>query len=277
MSENISRRYFFYGSLLAGAVPTAGFGSVPSLRALGYKPFYDKLNVAAIGCGGQGGAILNDAARTENIVALCDVDWERGAANLKKYEQGGQVQRLPRHARQGRQEHRRLHHRHPGLHARHRGAGLHAARQARLRGEAAHPHAVGSAPAAGGGGEVQGGHPDGQPGLLARMQPRGGGDRLVGRDRRRDRGAHLDHSGHAPDRVCSRLPPEEPVPATLEWDLWLGGAGMRPFSRYYVPYNWRGFLDFGTGQIGNWATHTAGPVHTALQLGAPLTRGVHRA
>ena len=33
------------------------FGSVPSLRALGYKPFYDKLNVAAIGCGGQGGAI----------------------------------------------------------------------------------------------------------------------------------------------------------------------------------------------------------------------------
>jgi hypothetical protein len=46
---------------------------------------------------------------------------------------------------------------------------------------------------------------------------------------------------------------------------------MRPFSSYYVPYNWRGFLDFGTGQIGNWATHTAGPVHTALQLGAPIS------
>jgi hypothetical protein len=36
-----------------------------------------------------------------------------------------------------------------------------------------------------------------------------------------------------------------------------------------VPYNWRGFFDFGTGQIGNWATHTAGPVHIALQLTAP--------
>jgi hypothetical protein len=55
----------------------------------------------------------------------------------------------------------------------------------------------------------------------------------------------------------------------LNWDLWLGAASMRPFSSYYVPYNWRGFWDFGTGQVGNWATHTAGPVHTALMLGAP--------
>ncbi len=46
---------------------------------------------------------------------------------------------------------------------------------------------------------------------------------------------------------------------------------MRPFSSYYVPYNWRSFLDFGTGQIGNWATHCAGPAQTALQLGAPIS------
>jgi hypothetical protein len=46
---------------------------------------------------------------------------------------------------------------------------------------------------------------------------------------------------------------------------------MRPYSSFYVPYNWRGFYDFGTGQIGNWATHTAGPVHHALQLGAPTS------
>ena len=37
-NEGISRRYFFFGSLLAGAVPLAGQGSVKSLRALGYKP-----------------------------------------------------------------------------------------------------------------------------------------------------------------------------------------------------------------------------------------------
>src|SRR5947207_5566341 len=84
--NNVSRRHFFFGSLLAGAVPAAGFGSVPSLRSLGYKPYYDKLNVAAIGCGGQGGVDLNDAARTENIVALCDVDEKRAAANFEKFE-----------------------------------------------------------------------------------------------------------------------------------------------------------------------------------------------
>src|SRR5206468_13113176 len=87
MSDNrISRRYSFHGSLLAGAVPIAGYGSVPSLRALGYKPFYEKLNVASVGCGGQGGVDLNNAAATENIVALCDVDEVRSAANSKKFD-----------------------------------------------------------------------------------------------------------------------------------------------------------------------------------------------
>src|SRR5215217_5327683 len=90
--SDFSRRYFFYGSLLAGAVPAAGYGSVPSLRALGYKPFYDKLNVAAIGCGGQGGVDLNDAAKTENIVALCDVDAKRGGPNLDRYSKAAKYE-----------------------------------------------------------------------------------------------------------------------------------------------------------------------------------------
>jgi len=83
--KSVSRRYFFFGSVLAGAVPAAGYGSVPSLRALGYKPYYDKLNVAAIGCGGRGGEILKGAARTENIVALCDVDERRAAETSARY------------------------------------------------------------------------------------------------------------------------------------------------------------------------------------------------
>jgi len=51
-----SRRHFFYGTLLAGAVPAAGFGSTPSLKSAGYKSPNEKLNVAAIGSGGQGAA-----------------------------------------------------------------------------------------------------------------------------------------------------------------------------------------------------------------------------
>ena len=75
MQDNhFSRRYFFYGTLLAGAVPSGGFGSTPSLPALGYKSVNEKLNVAAIGMGTRGPTILQGAAPTENIVALCDVD-----------------------------------------------------------------------------------------------------------------------------------------------------------------------------------------------------------
>ena len=59
MSGNhLSRRHFFFGTLLAGAVPRGGFGSAPSLKALGYKSPNEKLNLAAIGAGGQPGADL---------------------------------------------------------------------------------------------------------------------------------------------------------------------------------------------------------------------------
>jgi Oxidoreductase family, C-terminal alpha/beta domain len=83
--------------------------------------------------------------------------------------------------------------------------------------------------------------------------------------------AHISTTPGTHPTGLQQPPPEDSVPATLDWQTWLGGASMRPYSNYYTPYNWRGFLDFGTGQIGNWATHTAGPVHTALMLGAPTS------
>ena len=73
MNDNrFSRRYFFYGSLLAGAVPARGFGSQPSLKALGFKSVNEKLDIACIGLGMRGPQILPGAAASENIVALCD-------------------------------------------------------------------------------------------------------------------------------------------------------------------------------------------------------------
>jgi hypothetical protein len=66
-------------------------------------------------------------------------------------------------------------------------------------------------------------------------------------------------------------PRETSSPGELDWNLWLGGAAMRPYAAEYTPYNWRGFFDFGTGQIGNWGIHTMGPVNLALQLGAPVS------
>ena len=60
----ITRRYFFYGSLLAGAVPAVGFGSTPSLKSAGYKSPNEKVNFAAIGSGGQGASNLKSSRTT---------------------------------------------------------------------------------------------------------------------------------------------------------------------------------------------------------------------
>jgi len=80
----LSRRHFFYGSLLTGAIPAVGFGITPSLKSAGFKSPNDKLNFAAIGSGGQGGWNLLAADPTENIVALCDVDESRAARTFAR-------------------------------------------------------------------------------------------------------------------------------------------------------------------------------------------------
>src|ERR1039457_883883 len=82
----LSRRHFFFGTLLAGAVPTGGFGSTPSLKMMGYKSPNEKLNIASIGCGGKAASDIRGCAATENIVALCDVDDKRAAAIYKAFE-----------------------------------------------------------------------------------------------------------------------------------------------------------------------------------------------
>ena len=80
-----SRRYFFYGSLLAGAVPAGGFGSTPSLSAAGFKSVLDRLNVAGIGFGNRGSDDLGVVSTSENIVALCDVNWDYAARVFQRY------------------------------------------------------------------------------------------------------------------------------------------------------------------------------------------------
>jgi len=267
--NSISRRHFFYGALLAGAVPVGGFGSVPSLKTLGYKPYYSKLNVAAIGCGGQGGLILDQAARTEHIVALCDVDEARAGNNLKKYN-------VPKYKdfrvmldKEGRNIDActigipDFMHATVALACMERGKHVYLEKpltrtpwEARLLQQAAVKYKV--ATQMGNQGFSHECHR-----VAAEIVWSG----AIGEVRE----VHVCTSPGMFPTGLEAPPSETPVPGTLDWELWLGGAAMRPFSDAYVPYNWRGFLDFGTGQIGNWATHTAGPVHTALQLGVPVS------
>ena len=60
-----------------------------------------------------------------------------------------------------------------------------------------------------------------------------------------------------------------PVPASLDWDLWIGTAPMRPYHKAYHPFNWRGWWDFGTGALGDMGCHIIDPAFWALDLGYP--------
>jgi len=62
-----------------------------------------------------------------------------------------------------------------------------------------------------------------------------------------------------------------PVPGTLDWDLWLGPAPYRPYHPAYLPFNWRAWLDFGTGALGDMACHIMDPSFWALKLRYPIS------
>ena len=62
---------------------------------------------------------------------------------------------------------------------------------------------------------------------------------------------------------------KEPIPDTLDWDLWLGPASMRGFNTNYLPFKWRGFWDFGTGAMGDMGCHIMETPFKALGLHFP--------
>jgi len=76
-----------------------------------------------------------------------------------------------------------------------------------------------------------------------------------------------------------KRPPEQPVPATVHWDEWIGPRQMRPYNgdmqsnrhHTYHEFNWRGWWDFGTGALGDMACHTANLPFRALKLGYPTS------
>lgn len=69
----------------------------------------------------------------------------------------------------------------------------------------------------------------------------------------------------------TEMPESEPVPEGLDWESWVGPAAMRPFSKAYVPFKWRGWWDFGCGAMGDMACHNMDPAFWILKLGLPET------
>jgi predicted dehydrogenase len=64
----------------------------------------------------------------------------------------------------------------------------------------------------------------------------------------------------------------DPVPDTLDWDAWIGPAKMRPYKRdTYHAFKWRGFVDFGSGALGDMACHTTDGIYSIMNPGYAAT------
>ncbi len=56
------------------------------------------------------------------------------------------------------------------------------------------------------------------------------------------------------------------IPKTLDWNLWLGVSPVVPFNPDYIPFDWRGMWNWGTGAIGDMACHMVDPIFTAIDM-----------
>jgi hypothetical protein len=65
----------------------------------------------------------------------------------------------------------------------------------------------------------------------------------------------------------------DPIPEGLDWDAWIGPAPMRPYKgqKTYDPFNWRGFVDFGSGALGDMACHTTDGIYAIMNPGYAAT------
>jgi len=256
----LSRRHFFYGSLLAGAVPAGGFGSTPSLKALGYKSLNEKLNIAAIGIGTRGPQILRGVAPTENIVALCDVNDEKAAPTFRTYEK----------AKRYKDFRKMIETEGKGIDAVMIATPDHTHTPTALYCMQHEKHVYCEKPLTRTIWESR---------LLLRVATQMGnqgysheGTRVcaemlwsgaIGDVKEVHAWTGLIYGG---DPALKAAPPEEAVPESLDWDMWLTTAAMRPYNHLMVN-QWRAFQDFGTGgSLGDWGVHILGPANLALQL-----------
>jgi predicted dehydrogenase len=266
-----SRRHFFFGTLLAGAVPVGGFSSVSSLKHLGYKSPNEKLNIAAIGAGGKGYSDIL-GCQTENIVAMADPDEKRAA---KTFQQFPKVPKYKDFRQMLDKEGRNIDavtvstpdHMHgtASMWAMVRGKHVYCQKpltrtvwEARELTRAAEKYKVAT---------QMGNQGYSNEGARQCCEIVWAGDIGNVTEVHAWTNRPLKYWPQGPDVV----PKEAPVPSTLDWDVWLGVAASRPYSPAYVPHNWRGFPDFGCGAIGDMACHILGTPNMALRLAAPLS------
>ena len=63
--------------------------------------------------------------------------------------------------------------------------------------------------------------------------------------------------------------PAQPVPETMDWDVWTATAREHPFNKGYHNGDWRSWFDYGNGALGDWGAHIIDTAHRFLKLGLP--------
>ncbi|HEX2968957.1 MAG TPA: Gfo/Idh/MocA family oxidoreductase [Bacteroidales bacterium] len=265
-SQNISRRTFL-GTTGAAA---AGFTILPSsvISGLGKRAPSDKLNIAVVGIGGMGNSNLKNVAPTENIVALCDVDW---GYSKKVFEANPNAKRYWDWRKMFDEMANSI--------------------DAVIVATADHSHAVVAANAITLGKHVYCQkpltHTVYESRLLTKLADKYKVATQMGNQGSSDEGVNLTvewlNNGEIgevtkveafTDRPIwpqgLNRPKGEWVPDTLNWDLFIGPAQMRPYNSIYTPWNWRGWWDFGTGALGDMACHILHPVFKGLKLQYPI-------
>ncbi len=281
----ISRRGFIRRASIAAAVA----GTFPSLKALGYKSPNEKLNLAVIGAGGQPFGDLRAAqAGVENVVAMTDVDWKRGAAGFAAFPKAARYKDFRQMLDKS-------------------GKDIDAV----IIGTPDHMHATCALACMQLGKHVYVEKPLTRTPWEARLLTRAAEKYKVATQMGNQGYSHdatrvaceILWSGEIGDvtevhawsgrpawpQLMTKTPPPTDIPDTLDWDLWLGGAPWRPFTAgdddyrkfveerngrksgadafgFYLPFNWRGFYDFGSSLIGDWGIHILGPANWGLQL-----------
>ncbi|MEX2395617.1 MAG: Gfo/Idh/MocA family oxidoreductase, partial [Balneolales bacterium] len=263
--SGITRRNFISST----AAAAAGFTILPStvVSGLGHRAPSDKLNIAGIGVGGRGGSVLR-GMQSENIVALCDVDWRYSQGTFDEYpdarkywdwrkmfdEMGDEIDAIVVATAD---------HAHATIAATAMTMGIHTyvekplthtVYESRLLTKLAAEHGVATQMGNQGASE-EGTHQviewikNGEIGEVTKVE------------------AFTDRPIWA--QGLNRPSEEQQIPDTFNWDLFVGPAKMRPFNEIYTPWNFRGWWDFGTGALGDMACHILHAPFKALDLSYP--------
>jgi predicted dehydrogenase len=270
-TASMTRRSFLAHTAAAAGAVTA-FTILPGRVFAGQRQPgpNDKLNLAGIGIGGMGATNLAHC-ETENIVALCDIDWNLAAKSFNKYPQARRhkdfrvmfdkekdldavIVATPDHT-----------HGVIAMEAMRRGINVyvqkplaHAVWEARALTEAARKYKIVSQMG-------NQGHSGESIRLICEWIAAG----VLGHVR--EVHAWTNRPVWPQGIEVGRPTETPPVPELLDWDLWIGPAPMRPYHPAYHPQSWRAWWDFGTGSLGDLGCHILDPVVWALKLKYPVS------